>query len=182
MTSAETLHVMDRRSLLRAAILLVGGVAVAPDAMAAAPGPFFGATERAALDLVCETMIPRTDTPGAIDAGVPAFLEQLMTTWASPPNRQRMRDTIGRLARAAQADTGRALSALSPAERTKWLAAQDAALLNADDAGYRHLKQLILTGYYYSEAGATQELRYELVPGSWDPAVPVTADTRAWAA
>ena len=182
MTATETMHLTDRRSLLRAAILLVRGAAFAPEALAAATGPFFSATERPALDLLCETMIPRTDTPGAIDAGVPAFLDKLMATWASPPNQQRMRDTVGRLARAVQADTGKALSALSPAERTQWLSAQDAALLSANDPGYRHFKQLVLTGYYYSEAGATQELRYELVPGSWDPAVPVTADTRAWAA
>lgn len=37
-------------------------------------------------------------------------------------------------------------------------------------------------GYYYSQVGATQELRYELVPGAWEPSVPITAATRAWAA
>jgi len=38
-----------------------------------------------------------------------------------------------------------------------------------------------MTGYYLSEPGATQELRYELVPGVWEPAVKMGPDTRAWA-
>jgi gluconate 2-dehydrogenase gamma chain len=182
MTTATTWVQTDRRSLLRAAILMVGGLAVAPDLACAAGPAFFGAAERSNLDLLCETLIPRTDTPGAVDAGVPAFLDGLMANWASPEHQAAFRGTLGRLAQAAQADTGKPLAALSPAERTRWFQAQDAALLGAEDPGYRQFRRLVLTGYYFSEAGATQELRYELIPGSWDPAVPVTADTRAWAA
>ena len=33
-------------------------------------------------------------------------------------------------------------------------------------------------GYYTSEAGATQELRYTLVPGRWDPDVPLKPGDR----
>jgi hypothetical protein len=38
-----------------------------------------------------------------------------------------------------------------------------------------------MTAYYLSEVGATQELRYELVPGSFQGGIPVGPDTRAWA-
>lgn len=172
----------DRRALLHGAFLLVGGLGVAPSVLGAAEAPFFVPAERATLDLLCETMIPRTDTPGAIEAGVPAFLDDLMATWASPEHQARFRGTVLRLGQAAQADTGRRLSTLAAAERAAWLLKQDAALLASNDPGYRQFKQLVLTGYYYSEAGATQELRYELVPGVWEPSVPITADTRAWAA
>jgi len=172
----------DRRAILRSAILLVGGIAIAPGALAASGKTFFAAAERAQLDLLCETMIPQTDTPGAIGAGVPAFLDALMADWASAESRARIQGTVALLARAAKADTGKALADLSAAERTAWLAKQDAALIAAEDAGYRQFKQLVLTGYYYSEAGATQELRYELVPGVWEPSIPITADTRTWAA
>lgn len=172
----------DRRDLLRGAILLVGGIALAPGALAASGKTFFPAAERAQLDLLCETMIPKTDTPGAIGAGVPAFLDALMADWASAESQARVQGTVASLARAANADTGKPLADLSSAERTAWLTKQDAALIAAGDAGYRQFKQLVLTGYYYSEAGATQELRYELVPGVWEPSIPITADTRTWAA
>lgn len=173
---------MNRRALLHGAILLVGGAAVAPSALAAISGGFFNSDERATLAALCETMIPRTDTPGAIDAGVPAFLDSLFANWASPAHQALMRDTLGALGRGAQSETGKLLPALTPAARTAWLTARDAALIAKGDPGYAQFKRLVMTGYYYSEAGATQELRYELVPGVWEPAVKITADTRAWAA
>ena len=57
---------------------------------------------------------------------------------------------------------------------------KDIAYANGMDGHpWRTIKTLILTGYYTSEVGASQELRFELVPGRWDPALPVTAETRA---
>ena len=41
----------------------------------------------------------------------------------------------------------------------------------------RHLPAMV--GYYTSEAGASKELIYDLVPGRFDPDIPVTAATRA---
>jgi gluconate 2-dehydrogenase gamma chain len=137
---------------------------------------------RGAVEQLCGTMIPRTDTPDAVEAGVPAFLDALMANWASPAHQAEMRDTVARLTRAAQSDTGKPLAQQTPAERLAWLTATDAKMLAARDAGYGRFKQLVMTGYYYSEAGATEELRYELIPGKWEPSVPITADTRAWAA
>ena len=46
---------------------------------------------------------------------------------------------------------------------------------------FRQLKELTLAGYYTSEAGATQELRWQPAPGRFDPDVRMTDDTRAWA-
>lgn len=37
---------------------------------------------------------------------------------------------------------------------------------------WRSAKNAIMVGYYMSEAGASQELRYEIVPGRFDPDIP----------
>jgi hypothetical protein len=37
----------------------------------------------------------------------------------------------------------------------------------------------VLVGYYHSEIGATQELRYELVPGAWRSCLPLSEVGRA---
>ncbi len=42
----------------------------------------------------------------------------------------------------------------------------DAARIGSNDGPYRKFKWLVLIGYYHSEAGATHELRFELVPGA----------------
>ena len=56
-----------------------------------------------------------------------------------------------------------------------------AAAFASNGWGWRKLKELILIAYYWSEIGATQELRYELAPGVWEAKVPIGPDTRAWA-
>ena len=173
---------IDRRALLGSAIMLVGGVLVGPAVVAATAKTFFTATERPLLDSLCETMIPRTDTPGAIDAGVPAFLDALMVQWASPASQANLRKVVTGLGSTAAMELRRPFQSASAADRTAFLTRQDAALIAARDPAYLQFKELVLTAYYFSEPGATKELRYELVPGVWEPSVPVTAATRTWAA
>lgn len=45
----------------------------------------------------------------------------------------------------------------------------------------RSMKELTLVGYYTSEAGATQELRHEPVPGRYEGCVPFSEIGRTWA-
>ena len=80
------------------------------------------------------------------------------------------------MARAAGAS---GLAAMPAARQLELVTAFDRAKLA--DPAYRKFKNLILSLYYISEPGATQELRYEHVPGAWEPNNPVTLDTRAWA-
>lgn len=62
------------------------------------------------------------------------------------------------------------------------LEAYDAAAFAPDqkDHPWKKIKALILTGYYTSEVGASRELQYELVPGRFDPDLPLPADNRSW--
>jgi hypothetical protein len=57
----------------------------------------------------------------------------------------------------------------------------DAGKLRIWDPAYVKFKELVLTLYYLSEAGATKELRYELIPGKWEPWIEISPDAPAWA-
>jgi hypothetical protein len=46
---------------------------------------------------------------------------------------------------------------------------------------FRMIKELTLLGYFTSEIGCTQALRYVEVPGRFEPCVTYTAGERAWA-
>lgn len=94
MPSADAYLPRDRRAILRGAILLAGGLGIAPCVLAATGKPYLAPADRATLDLLCETIIPRTDTPGALYAGVPAFLDELLASWASPATQERLRDVV----------------------------------------------------------------------------------------
>ncbi|WP_428027518.1 gluconate 2-dehydrogenase subunit 3 family protein [Altererythrobacter sp.] len=170
-----------RREILQAAILLVGGGlfggTLASCSKREQDGPFFEPEAFALLDAVCETLIPQTDTPGASAAGVPQFIDDMMRNWASDETRATFQRALTAIDDMARAESGKRFVELAPDTRTAMLSAHDAK----GEEDWRALRQLTLMGYYLSEPGATEELRYELVPGQWEPNVPVTPDTRAWA-
>ncbi|MFD2136728.1 gluconate 2-dehydrogenase subunit 3 family protein [Novosphingobium resinovorum] len=49
---------------------------------------------------------------------------------------------------------------------------------DADGATYRLLKAITVWGFYTSEAGGSQDLRFELVPGGYAPDIELAADWR----
>lgn len=185
---------MDRRALLSRAMLLVGaGVAASACAtlepLAAATPATITPAQMATLTAVSDTVIPRTDTPGAVDVEVPGLFSALMDNWAAPETRAMLMDVLDRIE--GLPGDGRSFTALAPADRKAVLTPFDAAALTpsgaqgspfgpppASDPAYQRLKQLILTLYYLSQPALTQELAYTHVPGRWDPSIPVTPATR----
>jgi hypothetical protein len=195
---------VNRRGLLKSIVVLAGVVATPAAAQALFDGPqSLPGSTMALLTAVADTMIPATDTPGAIGAGVPAAFDKLVANWASPKRRGELLAALA----AIDAKAG-GFAALPPAERLAVLDAHDRAsaappvatqLKDEKDEGmagspgytpdakvpaqdptpdYAKLKELLVTLYYFSEAGATVELRYEHNPGAWEPSIAVTADTR----
>jgi gluconate 2-dehydrogenase gamma chain len=168
----------SRRGFIASALLSIGVAGVPLSACNAkntsGGGPFFKPAHFAILDAVTETIMPRTDTPGARDVQVAKRIDTLMMGWASPQtqiNFTRILDEIDA--------TAKGIAAIPPAKQLEIVAAYDKAKMR--DPAYGKFKNLIFALYYLSEPGATQELRYEHVPGAWEPSIPVTADTRGYA-
>lgn len=172
---------LQRRQLLQRAMLLAG-LAVLPAELGAAVAgnggaPVMGLGTRQLISAVADTIIPRTDTPGAVGAGVPSLFEEMLGQWASAATRAELLAALQGIESVATAKTGKVFAALDAAQRHALLSEIDAAGTGRP-AGYARLKDLITTLYYLSEPGSTVELRYEPVPGRWDPSLPVTAETR----
>ena len=170
----------NKRELLRRALLLVGGTAMATSfelfADSSPQARFFGATQYSLLEAVADIIIPRTDTPGAVDAGVPAAFDALMKNWASRERQEQFRALLEEMDKAAREQAGGGLLALERTQRIEVVVAFDKS--KTGDRVYRKFKELVVALYYLSEVGATQELRYEHVPGRWDASVTMTPDTR----
>lgn len=193
---------IDRRSLLSRALMLVGATAavgLSPEsfAQAAASRPYLDPASFTLLSAIVDTIIPRTDTPGAVDAHVPAKFDALLVNWASSEHRVMLTGAIAAIDRVAKEKLGRPFAELTPDQRKELLAAHDIAALapaprtdtltgmrammagpSVADPGYAKLKELIVLLYYYSEEALTTELVYEHVPGGWTPSVKATAETR----
>jgi gluconate 2-dehydrogenase gamma chain len=175
---------LNRRALLLGAVLLVGGAAALSrfprkSGAADAAGPALTAEQFALLEQVCEAIIPATDTPGAIVAGVPAFIRQMIDEWGSEESRTQLIGVLVAVEKLAWSRFGAAFVELAPERRFEVLNDFDAQRLSQQDPAYRKFKHLVLVGYYQSEVGATHELRFELVPGAWRSCVPLSEIGRA---
>jgi gluconate 2-dehydrogenase gamma chain len=175
---------VDRRSLLFGAVLLLGGAAAltrfgrgAGPSSARASG--LSAEQFLVLEQVCETMIPTTDTPGAIAAGVPAFIRDMLGEWASPASRAEVIGVLEAIDQRAWRRYGAPFVEITIERRLEVVSAFDAEQIGRADRAYGKFKALVLVGYYHSEIGATQELRFELVPGAWRSCVPLSEIGRA---
>ena len=194
---------MERRELLAHMLHLVGAasaVTLSGPAFAKAAAkskPYLDAPVFTLLSAVADTIIPRTDTPGAIEARVPAKFDALLAGWASGERRYELTQALARIDAAAREHKGKPFAELAPVERLDLLAAHDVAALKSvprkqqvtgfasltappaiADPAYGKLKELIVVLYYYSQEALTSELAYEHSPGGWTSSVKVTPETR----
>ena len=170
-----------REALVRAAAL--AGLSLTPAwidrVLAAAAGPVVALppARAAVLAAAAERILPRTDTPGATDVGVPAFLARLLEGYVSPADRGTVLVGLDALEAAARAAHGRGFAEVAPA-------AQDAFVRAAAEAGGRFfplLREYTLLGYFTSERVGREVLHYDPVPGRWDPCVPLAeVGDRLW--
>jgi hypothetical protein len=194
--------VMHRRDMIARVALLLGATALPAEAFAAPAkkaARFLAAPQFALLGAVTDTILPATDTPGALAAGVPARLDAMLRDWASAETRSAVLGALVRIDDAAKAAKGKGFVALAPADRAGGLPAHDAAALKAAppppnapkpnfftqavfvaDQGYLKLKDLAVNLYYYSETGSANELEYIHVPGQWQPSITLTPQSRPY--
>jgi hypothetical protein len=178
---------LDRRSLILGAVFLVGGAAALTrfsrgSSTEADAGPVFSSDQFALLEQVSEVIIPATDTPGALGAGVPEFMRELLAAWGSRETRALIVGVLETVEKQSWSRHGSGFLVLPGERRQTLIRALDEESIARQDIAWSRFKQLVLLGYYHSEVGATQELRYELVPGAWRSCLPLTEVGRATAA
>ena len=133
--------------------------------------------ERAIVDAMADGILPRTDTPGALDVGVPAFIDVIVAEWLTVAERDEFRAGLAALDARARAGYGLGWAQLDPVQRDGELAwaerPEDAA--HAGKKAYRRLKGLALHGYLTSERVRKEFLKVNITPIHFRGAVPITA-------
>ena len=177
---------MNRRIAVKHLALLAGAAAVLPACLSqsehqeqAAPLSLAAltASQRQLVADVCETLLPRTDTPGAQDLGLPQYVLKMLIDCTPVQEQQLFVAGLGQLDAAAQRQQGRSFAASTPAQRTALLQRldQQPADFSAELAGfYRMARQLTMDGYTNSKFFMTKEVVYELVPGRYNGHYPVS--------
>jgi hypothetical protein len=183
--TAASFEGSSRRRVLGGLVTLFGAASM-PRWAFTEPGKqgFFTSNESTFMSALADTLIPTTNTPGALEAGVPAGFDQLLTGWASGARRTAIRQAIAALRVDLDQRAGESFVSASPAARLSALTALDAGAYGPEHEryeDYRDIKVLMVRLYYASEPGATLELRYDPVPGGYDGDVPFAKIGRAWA-
>jgi hypothetical protein len=193
---------IDRREMIHRATMILGGTlsssavlgvlsgctampAPAPG-RAAQIGTFFHPAEAQTVAAVSEQIIPRTDTPGAIDVGVPAFIDRMMAGYYQDKERHILRAGLARIDRDAHKAHGMTFAALALEQQVELMKIYDREAFEQNSKGgdkhaFRMLKELTTLGYFTSEPGATKALKYAAVPGPYKGDIPFSEVGKAWA-
>lgn len=190
---------IPRREALHRLTLLVGGAISAPAMGAILAGcraepapptwtPRSLTTEQAdLLGILVDRIIPSTDTPGANEAGVPVFIDKLLSDWAEPEDTERFLAGLADIDEGARAAHGVAFREATAEQQTALLTGLDLDAVQAREEGveplpfFATLKEWTLIGYYTSAVGATEELHWLAAPGRYDADLPLEEVGRTWA-
>jgi hypothetical protein len=190
---------IGRREAIRRAALLAG-VVVAPEwlmavdpAFAKAPagqqvrpaaqGPRLTSAQAAIAGAVADRILPRTDTPGAADVGVPAFIDRLYGEFMTPAERQMLTDGLNAVDAAARSAHGSGFSTLTADRQDALLRTIARAEEGRDQGFFRLIRSATVLGYFTSEQVGRNVLHYDPVPGRYDGCIPIDqVGRRNWTA
>jgi Gluconate 2-dehydrogenase subunit 3 len=203
-SNTEEQSTIDRREAVKRVSFLLGGIALvgsssgllaacskADRAAVATTGTgAFTPEDIALLDEVSDTILPTTKkSPGAKAAKTGAFMALMVTDTYSPEDQKVFRDGMVALDEASKkANAGATFVAATPEQRTALLNLLDKEQFDFQKERkeqpqhyFRMMKELTMLGFFTSEIGATQALRYKESPGPFQPCVPYTPGDPAWA-
>jgi gluconate 2-dehydrogenase gamma chain len=192
---------MDRREAIKRASWLMGGALSAPAIM----GVLNGCTAKPTLDWkpvflsedqgilvsqVAEIILPKTDTPGAKEVGVPGFIDIMLKDVYSQEDKERFINGLKIFNQEAEKIYDDPFIELAPGQQQELVkkihkeAIDD--LKNLKPEAKRPfilmMKELTLLGFFTSEIGATKVLQYEPVPGVYKGCIPLSeaGNGKAW--
>jgi len=202
---------MNRRDFLRGSTLALGTffssqtlTAIADTAFAASASPtFLNKDEFLLVSQLCDIIMPRTDTPGAIDAAVPNTLDAIFAQVLKPDEQTKVREGLAALNQLSKKANGKLFLGLSAEKQYAFAKAvninfvhpgqPDANLIKkygkslgpekvqqAIDV-FGAIKQLTLLAFFRSEPGATKVLHHIAIPGRYDGSAPLKEIGKTWA-
>ena len=196
-------ELITRREAILHVSAMLGGVAlVGQSAMLAGcaeenaleipPTPsssLFSQTDIELLDEIAETILPETSTPGAKAADVGPFIAMMVSDTYYENDQQIIRDGLDSLQALCLSSYGAHFQIVTEAQRltlVERLDGEQHLYMQSHEEGapvhyFRMLKELTLLGYFTSEIGCKQAMRYAETPGKYDPCAPHAPGDKLWA-
>jgi len=194
-------QLIDRREALRKTALLMGAAVSASALTGILQGckatpeltykpVFFTEDQARIITEVAEIIIPKTDTPGAKDTGVPGFIDLMLKDCYKKEDQDRFIAGLTSFDEEAKKAYGDSFIYCKPEQQVELVTKVHAAALaeakenkEAKRPFILMTKELTLLGFFTSEPGATQVLQYIAVPGSYKGCIPLAeaGNGKTWA-
>ena len=151
---------------------------------------FFTKEEGSALAEIGETILPKTDTPGAKDVLVHKYIDQAVAECMDEEDQEEFKTGFAALLADCQSSHQKSFMECDADTRLAFLNKHDKAAKAFMDANpdvededipfFINLKQMILFGYFTSEQVGTEVTAYLPIPGGYDPCMPYEEGTPIW--
>jgi hypothetical protein len=215
--NTATTNTISRRSLIKQIAILTGGAVMGAEIFTstgcktsvAAKG-ILTDTNITLLNEIAETIIPKTDTPGAKEAKVAEFMNAIVSDCYTPAQQKAFTDGIIAFEALNTSVNKKSFAECTATQKYDLLVSLEKEAKDFDkkvaeeeakqklvtekkswnggvdtDGLPRHyytmMKQLTLWGFFSSKEGMTKTLRYNPVPGKYDGNVPYKKGDKAWA-
>ncbi|GAB2833734.1 gluconate 2-dehydrogenase subunit 3 family protein [Ferruginibacter profundus] len=203
----ERRELLKMIAVLTGGVVIGGDVFLSGCTNKEADASTFSAGNIALLDEVGETIIPTTSTPGAKATKIGEFMKTIVTDCYNADQQKAFGDGLAGLNAACEKASGKSFMDATPEQRKAFLTGlekeakdynkqrdekekdarekarkdMDPNFVSAPSHYYSMMKQLTLWGYFSSEIGSKQALRFLPIPGHYDGALPYKKGDKAWA-
>ena len=150
-------------------------------------------TQRELISSLAETIIPKTDSPGAAEAGVADYILTMIIDCTETKSQNKFINGLHDLMDYTQSEFHKPFTVCQQEEKIAvlghfeekgkplkgiWGKAQNRFL---GKSFFTTLQEYTVQGYCSSEAGATRALSYVAVPGKYQGCVPLAPGQSSWA-
>jgi len=190
----KTTTLIDRREALRKTAIILGGAISAPTMMGILNGcsvtndpdwvpQYFDNDQAVLITEISDIIIPATDTPGAKDVGVPKFIESMVKDAFKQEDQSKFMEGLNAFNAQAVEEYNKSFIKLKAGEKKEFVKIRhEEALKNhMEDQFIMTVKEMTISGFCTSEAGATQVLNYDKVPGEYEGCIPFKDADKQWA-
>ncbi|WND02944.1 gluconate 2-dehydrogenase subunit 3 family protein [Temperatibacter marinus] len=131
---------------------------------------------------MAQTLIPRTETPGARDVNAHFLADELVANWMTKEESVRFISAFQQLMDSIHKKYGKTFSALSQKDKTTVLDHLGKEMKkNKGYHVYSDIREMTIFGYYTSEIGASEELIFDPVPGPYQGCVDLSTVGKTYA-
>lgn len=195
---------MNRRSALKKAGVLAGSAVAIPSFFSLLQSCksenrldwqplFFTEIEAKTIAVLLDMILPRTDTPGALDVKSDMFIDKVIAKTYEEEAQKKMRSEIAAFNSECEKNFGGTFIELNASDREKVLQSAEknsgkyspgvwgTAVGKQEPIGfYRSIKSMAIWAYFSSKEIGKKVLAYDPIPGTYEPCIPVSEVGNRW--